>query len=477
MRPVWERTPWYNFGEPAALLTIALAFWGIAALVRLLKPKDGLAREFYKLNVAAAIVLALTPAAGADVVWAKVVEVLAFAHLPALFLSFTLRFAWVAPPAGRAGTAIRGLFVGGVSAGILYLLAGDVGFDWYYALRIVLLGLLSLGIISGLVVLLGAYVRPRSPDARGQIQVVLVSAMVATFPLTILSLIPASLGSSPILRPQFAALTAIFLPAGFAFAIVRRRFLEIDIVVERALVYGVMTFLLAGCYALFLYGLGFVGDGPIPQSSPILSLVFFAAVTMTFVPVRDRVRLMIDHLIYRDRYDYVRTLRTLGSQLVSPQPIDQVLTDVANSLARTMNLRGVAVFLRHPEEGLVMHVANGECHGRPPAECLATDRTLRDPPHVAGSGRWIPLAAHGEENGLLYLAPSAPRRSSAPRIWVSPRPSPAKRPLQSPTLSCWRSSRPRLPSWSYFATVCCVSRKRSASVWPRKSTTALCTPS
>lgn len=405
MRPAWKLTPWYDFSEPAAFLTIALAFWGVAVLVRLLKPGDELAREFYKLNVAAAIVLALTPAAGADIVWAKVVEVLAFAHLPALFLGFTARFARGAPPMGRTIIAIRALLVVGVGCGVLYLLAGEAGSEWYYSLRVVLLGLLSLGIISGLAVLLMAYVRPRSPDARPQIQVVLVSAVVAAAPLTILSLIPASLGASPILRPQFAALTAILLPAGSAYAIVRHRSFGIDVVAERALVYGAMTFLLAGCYALFLYGLGFVGDGPISQSTPILSLLFFAALTMTFIPVRDRLRVIVDRLIYRDRYDYVRTLRALGSRLASPQPIGRVLGDVANSLARTMNLRGAAVFTRNADGELVMRVSTEDPGDTPLAQSVAGGTAAwpgRDP---AGPGRWIQLVAHGEEIGGLYLAP------------------------------------------------------------------------
>ncbi len=405
MRPAWQRTPWYDFSEPVAFLTIALAFWGVAVLVRLLKPGDELAREFYKLNVAAAIVLALTPAAGADIVWAKVVEVLAFAHLPALFLGFTARFARGAPPMGRTIIAIRALLVVGVGCGVLYLLAGEAGSEWYYSLRVVLLGLLSLGIISGLAVLLMAYVRPRSPDARPQIQIVLVSAVVAAAPLTILSLIPASLGASPILRPQFAALTAILLPAGSAYAIVRHRFFGIDVVAERALVYGAMTFLLAGCYALFLYGLGFVGDGPIPHSTPILSLLFFAALTMTFIPVRDRLRLIVDHLIYRDRYDYVRTLRALGYRLASPQPIDRVLSDVANSLARTMNLRGAAVFTRNADGELVMRVSTGDPGDMPLAQSVAGGTAGWTGQNPAGPGRWIQLVVHGEEIGVLYLAP------------------------------------------------------------------------
>ena len=396
--------PWDNGLEPLLLLIIALSFWAVGTFVQWNKPQDGLARRFHRLSLAIALALGLAPA-GESILWAKVLEVMAFALLPALFIEFFLCFERGTSPSGRGLLVVRALYLAGLVVGGLYLAAGLFGSPWYDAIRSVLLGLMALGFVGGLAHLGRAYRYPRSLHVRKQSQIVALGTAAAVLPLTVLSLIPEALGQPPIIRSQYAALGAALLPLSFGYAILRRRLMEIEVVIERTLVYGIMTLLLSGCYALFLYGLGAAGRGSTAEINPLLSLLFFAAVTLTFIPVRDRVRMLIDALVYRDRYDYAQTLRTLGAQLASGQPIDEVLASVAEHLARAMNLRGVAFLLRQPEGELAVRGASAGYY-ESGADRLMPSRALSDPD---GGGErilpdgCIPLIANGEEHGLLHL--------------------------------------------------------------------------
>lgn len=404
VHPSSSDLPWASLAEPILLLAIAATTWGVGLFVRLSRPENDLARGFFWLSLAMALALGLNTPAGDDVLWAKILEVLAFALLPALFLGFFLRFALAAPPTGHLARVVSVLFLGGLAAGVLYLAAGLADSAWYDAIRLVLLALLAVGFLGALVALLHGYRRPASRDARRQIRVVLIGTGLAVLPLTALCLIPETVGLAAIVRPQFAAFGLVSLPITFAYAILRYRLLGIDVIARRALVYGTMTLLLAGGYGLLIVGLDRVAGGPVASENPALSLIFFAAMTVTFIPVRDRVCWLVDHLIYRDRYDYVRTLQALGVQIASARPIEETLAAVVDSLRGAMNLRGAAVLLRGPDGELTIRAASGDLPEHAPSRCPdgAPDRP--------GDGLWIPLGALADERGFLYLGP---KRSGA----------------------------------------------------------------
>ena len=399
---------WHHVIEPMLMQLVALVFWSLAAFVRIVKPKDDLALRFQWLNLAIALILALSSAADDDIIWAKVLNVLAFSLLPALFLGFFLRFAQGTPLTRQGFFLIHGLAFAGLAVGALYLATGLLASNWYDLLRALLLIPSALAFFGGLMLLVRAHSRSRSRHTRQQLRVVLVGTAVAVLPLTLLSLIPEALGRPPLIRARVAALAAVAFPASFAYAILRHRLMDMDVVIQRTLVYGVMTFLLAGCYTAFLYALLLTGNERMLADAPLLSLVLSAAVALTFVPVRDQVRRFIDRLVYRDRYDYVRTLRALASQLASAQPLDRVLSAVAENLRRAMNLRGVAILLRRPDGGFSLRAASGDYRDNAHIQSLLVASAARgqaDPAGLVHSSLSVPLTAHGHELGLLYLGP------------------------------------------------------------------------
>jgi len=407
LRPAWQNAARAMSPDSLLLLGIALAFWATGVFVRLIKPGDALVRRFHYLCLTVAMALAFGPAAGADVLWIKAFDILSFALLPALFLAFFVSFARGAPLVGRAALLARGLYGVGAATGGLLLIAGLVGSDWYDLLHTLLLVLLAVGFLGGLEAVARGYVQPRAPHTRRQTGIVLMGMALAILPLTVLCLIPESVGVPPLVRPRAAALGLIFLPLSVTYAILRRRLWGIALV-GRALVHALMALLLAGCYLIVLYQLEPIGAGRAVQGNPLLLLVFFAAVAATFIPVRDRVQQIVDHLLYGDRYDHARTLRLLGAQLASVRPLDEALAAVAEGLAGALDLRGVAILLRDHEGRLAVRAVSGIYRDA----ALATPLLLhigeelpRDGQAHAGSGRWIALSARGEESGMIYLGP------------------------------------------------------------------------
>jgi signal transduction histidine kinase len=410
LRPQWQASRWFTFGEPASMLLVALMFWGVGASVRRLRPLDEVSKHFWYLCLTIALVLALSPAAGADVIWARAIEVPAFALLPAVFLRFFIEFPHNGPPRGVSLAAVRVLWLAGAIAGTGYLVAGLLGSEWFYLFRTVLLGLLASGFLGGLTCLAKTYVSPRTPDTRQRVLIVLLGAVLAVVPLVLLSVLPIGLGVPELVRPQIAALSLTFLPLGFAYAILRHQVFDIDVLVNRTLVSGAMTFVLAGTYGLVFYALGTVGEGLNSERGPFVLLVLSAVVALTFVPLREAAGRLIDRLIYRDRFDLVRVLESFGGQLASDRSIDVLLSDVASSLARATDLRGVVVLIETANEGLKVRASCGDYASEAVAQEIA-DRVVH--PSTAKpadvDGLVIPLTAHGDRVGTLILGPKRVR--------------------------------------------------------------------
>ena len=384
-----------------ALLVVALTFWGAAVYAITKRRDETLVERFFWLNIATAIVLAYGNPAPDEVSWDRPIEVAGMALLPALFYGF-FHLLTGRGDGPKSRLFARGLAAGGIASGALLLSTESSAMLLNNASHVLLYACLLAGFVGGIIDLFRGYLQPRSEHHRRQLQVVLIGACLAVVPLITLYLLPGVLGNQPVVPPQLPALSLAFLPLSLSYAVLRHHLFDIDAAVDRGLVYAMMTLLLAGCYALFLAGLELLGFRP--NSFDLLpSVVFFAAVAAGFVPLWTWVRERIDCLIYRDRYDYARTLRELGTQLASIQPLDEVLAMVVHRVAEAMNLTGAAILLEQGEEGLAMRAASGEYADESRGRVLVEQVLQAE--GEALHGRRFPLVAGGEVHGLLYLGP------------------------------------------------------------------------
>lgn len=391
-------------GQPfeLALLTVALTLWATAAYAVVKRGHESLVQRLYWLHMTTAIVLAYGNPAPDEVSWDRPIEVAGMALLPGLFYCFFHQLA--SPGEGNdTGSVPRLLWLGGIgSGGLLLATESSALLVLNNVAHVLLYGFLLAGFVGGVIDLLRGYLHPRSDYQRRQLQAVLIGASLAVLPLIAFYLLPGVLGDVPVVPPQLAALSLAFLPIALAYAVLRYHLFDIDAVVDRGLVYGIMTLLLAGCYALFLSAISLLGFRPAPLDV-FPSVVFLAAVAAAFGPLWTWVREHVDRFIYRDRYDYAHTLRDIGSQLASMQPLDQVLTTVVQRVAEAMNLTGVAILLRQGDAEFLVRAASGDYASASAAEALA-EQALEGDDETMGRRR-VPLIAGGEVRGLLYLGP------------------------------------------------------------------------
>lgn len=135
-----------------------------------------------------------------------------------------------------------------------------------------------------------------------------------------------------------------------AFAIFKYRLYDIDLLISRSLVYGLLTMLVVGIYILVVGALGTFFQA---QGNLVIALLATGIVAVLFQPLRERLQRGVNRLIFGERDDPVEALSRLGKQLETAVPPNTVLPTLVETIGQTLKLGYVAIQLPAEKEGEV----------------------------------------------------------------------------------------------------------------------------
>lgn len=136
-----------------------------------------------------------------------------------------------------------------------------------------------------------------------------------------------------------------FIPIGIGVAVLKHRLYDIDVIINRALVYTGLTAVLALTYVTIVFGLQQILS-PITEQSDLAIAASTLAVAALFRPMRSRLQGFIDHRFYRRKFDAQRTLDEFSSTLRDEVDLSALSSRLTGVVTDTMQPRHVSLWLR-----------------------------------------------------------------------------------------------------------------------------------
>ena len=236
------------------------------------------------------------------------------------------------------------------------------------------------------------YRRASSPVQRQQIKWVVFgisAALAAFFAMTLVLLAFAPTPASPgallahLIGFTFVGyLVMLLIPVSIGIAMLRYRLFDVDLVINRTLVYGALTATVVGLYVLVVGGLGELLQ---LRGNLIISLLATGLAAVIFQPLRDRLQRAANRLMYGERDDPYAVLSRLGFRLESTPAHDAVLPAVTRTVQEALKVPYAEIQLKR-KEGFETAAVAGD----------PVDHALR-----------LPLVYGGETVGRLVLGARA----------------------------------------------------------------------
>jgi signal transduction histidine kinase len=181
----------------------------------------------------------------------------------------------------------------------------------------------------------------------------------------------------------------LLVPLSIGLAIVRSRLWEIDILINRTLVYGILSVCVVGVYVLVVGALGaLIGT----SGNLLISLVATGLVAVLFQPLRAWVQRGVNRLLYGQRDEPYSVITRLSQRLEGTLAPDAVLSTIVETVAQALKLPYVAILLKQ-EDTFRLSASAGALVGEPLI---------------------LPLVYQAETIGHMRLAPRTPGEPFTP---------------------------------------------------------------
>jgi signal transduction histidine kinase len=194
-------------------------------------------------------------------------------------------------------------------------------------------------------------------------------------------------------------LAFMFLYAAIGIAVLKYRLYEIDVVISKTVVYGLLAAFFTLVYVAVVVGVGAIIGS---KRNPFLTLLAAAVIAVAFNPVRDRARRLANRIVYGKRASPYEVLSNFSEQVAGTYAVEEVLPQMAAILGEGTGARQAQVWLRIAGE-----LRPEAVWGEPGDGAQVLQLSDGDMPSIAGPSKVVAVRHQGELLGALTVTKPA----------------------------------------------------------------------
>ncbi len=373
---------------------LAFLYLGIGLFVGIRGIRFPRAFHFYLVCLAAFVVFLYSWTTNLNgLEWAVYwLNVLAFLLLPALFIHFSLRFPIDQVDGHSRAPLLYAPAIVLATVQILWLL-GHLA-SWGLPrnprsseiLDRVQLVYFSLGFLIGGLILLKNRAAARDLTMRQQMRWVSYGTLAGIVPFTAIYVLPWLLGAQANFAMESSMLFLGLIPLSFAYAIIRYKLLDVEVIVRRGAAYFLASTLLLALYLFFVLVLGRGLQWMVPEANFVVICIAALAIALLFAPLRNGIQARLDRFFYKEQFDDRASLLEFARTLSSEINLGRLSRNILERISRTFQIDHVALLISDP-----VH----------PGQFRLADALGHEPPGPA-------LRSYREEELMARIAPANP---------------------------------------------------------------------
>ncbi len=206
-------------------------------------------------------------------------------------------------------------------------------------------GYLVLIVLAAMLYLIRSYRKAVLEEEKAQIKWIFYGLFIGLAPFILLYQLPLAVGIDPLMSQEFSNAFFIFIPLAFAFSIVRFKLMNIELVINRSIVYSILTVFTVSIYLFSVYLLGNIFSKFFSARETTVSLIGALVAAAAFNPARKKIQAFVDKAFFRMSYDYRKSILSFNESAHRIASSDHLTDFFLLKIKKTLPMEHIGVFI------------------------------------------------------------------------------------------------------------------------------------
>jgi len=136
----------------------------------------------------------------------------------------------------------------------------------------------------------------------------------------------------------------------FGFGLFKHDLLDTGVLIQKGLIYSILTSFLTGLYALVIIGANSLLSGYDFSNSIFFSIAFFFLIAVILGPLKTQIQVIVDRIFLKGKYNYQKTVKKVGRMITSVLDVAGISKQIMDTVTETMQIDNCSLFLCNSAE-------------------------------------------------------------------------------------------------------------------------------